>query len=142
MKAHGIVSLHTRERLTVDDACADCRTTRGHDYGHDADCGCDAPDPGLPFVHSVPERASSTFANPPRVSNTLRDGVGSVFQFAENVADEMVFDLAVTRNRLTGTGARILIPIVPAAVADEDASVLFDLPDEINPFHAIWSSAT
>ena len=67
---------------------------------------------------------------------------GSVFQFPENVAGEMVLDLAVTRNGLTGTGSRILIPVVPRAVADEDASVLFDLPDEVDPFHAIWSSAT
>jgi hypothetical protein len=31
---------------------------------------------------------------------------------------------------------------VPAAMSDEDAAVLFDLPDEVQPFHATWSSAT
>jgi hypothetical protein len=54
----------------------------------------------------------------------------------------MVLDLAVTRNGLTGAGARILMPIVPAAVANEAAAVLLNLPDEVDPFHAIWSSAT
>jgi len=53
----------------------------------------------------------------------------------------MVFDLAVTGYGLTGAGSRILIPLVPAAVANEDTSALFDLPDEIDPFHAIWRSA-
>jgi len=54
----------------------------------------------------------------------------------------MLFDLAVTRNGLTGAGSRILIPVVLRAVADEDASVLFDLAAEVDPIHAIWSSAT
>ena len=62
---------------------------------------------------------------------------GSVFQFSENVAGEMVFDFTVTRNGLTGTGSRILISVVPCAVAEEDATALFDLPDEVDPLHAI-----
>jgi hypothetical protein len=49
----------------------------------------------------------------------------------------MVFDFTVTKNGLTGTGPRILIPVVPCAVAEEDATALFDLPDEVDPFHAI-----
>lgn len=48
--------------------------------------------------------------------------VGSVFQFLENVAGEVISDLAVAGNRLTGAGSRILIPIVPAAVTDQDTS--------------------
>ena len=68
--------------------------------------------------------------------------VGSVFQFLENVAGEMLFDLSVARNRLTGTGLRVLLPVVPAAGPNEDTPVLLNLPDEVAPFHAIWSSAT
>jgi hypothetical protein len=29
------------------------------------------------------------------------------------------------------------IPVVPCAVAEEDATALFDLPDGVDPFHAI-----
>lgn len=79
---------------------------------------------------------------PARTENGVNSTVGSVFQFPENVAGEMLFHLAVSRDRLTGAGSRILIPIVPAAVAGAYASVLLNLPDEFESFHAIRSSAT
>jgi hypothetical protein len=63
--------------------------------------------------------------------------VGSVFQFPENVARKMILDLSVPRDGLTRTGSWVLVPVVPAAVPHEDASGLFDLPDEVDPFHAI-----
>ena len=60
----------------------------------------------------------------------------SVFQFAENVARKMVFDLGMAWYRLAGVGSRILVPIVSSAVPDEDASRGFDFPDEFSPLHA------
>jgi hypothetical protein len=54
----------------------------------------------------------------------------------------MLFDLAVAGDRLTSPGSRILIPIMPAAMPEEDTSILLNLPDEFEPFHAIRSSAT
>jgi len=35
--------------------------------------------------------------------------------------------------------AWILIPVVPAAVADEHAAVLLNLPNQVAAFHAIWN---
>ena len=62
--------------------------------------------------------------------------VGSVLQLPDNVPGKMVFNFSVSGNRLAGARARILIPIVTATVADENAPRLFQLTDEINPFHA------
>lgn len=67
---------------------------------------------------------------------------GSIFQFLKNVTGEMFVDLSVAGDRLTGRGSRILIPIVLASMANEDASVLLKLPDEVVAFHASSSSAT
>jgi len=53
----------------------------------------------------------------------------------------MLLDLAVARDRLRDLGGRILIPVVLAAVADEDAAKLFNFPDEVAMFHASSSSA-
>jgi len=41
----------------------------------------------------------------------------------------VLFNLAMTRDRLTGAGSWILIPIVHAAVPDENASVLLNPTD-------------
>ena len=49
----------------------------------------------------------------------------------------MIFDLAMARHRLTGTRLWILIPIVPTAVTDKNATELFDLAYQVFAFHAI-----
>jgi hypothetical protein len=77
-----------------------------------------------------------------RVENRLGWRVGSIFQLLENVMGEMLFDLAVAGNRLTCPGPRILVPVMSAAGANEKAATLLNLPNEVSPFHAIWSSAT
>ena len=59
----------------------------------------------------------------------------SVFQFPKDVAGEMVFDLGMARDRLTGMGSRILIPVVSAAVTNQNTSVIFNFIDQIVPFH-------
>ena len=66
----------------------------------------------------------------------------SVYEFPEDVLGEMVSDLTMAGHRLTGSASGVLIPIVTTAVSDEDAPVLLDLADQINPLHAICSSAT
>jgi len=88
------------------------------------------------------EAASIILNSELSTSHSLRFARGSVFELLENVPGEILVDLAVTGNRLTGACSRILIPIVPAAVADEDAAALLNLPDEVQTFHAIWRSAT
>ena len=77
-----------------------------------------------------------------RAGNRRGGLVGSVFELLEDVAGEMLLDLAVAGNGLAHAGFRVPIPVVPAARPDEDTSVLLDPADEVAPFHVIWSSAT
>lgn len=53
-----------------------------------------------------------------------------------------LFDLPMAWNGLADPGSRVLIPIVPSAVPDEDAAALLDLANEIAAFHGTCSSAT
>jgi hypothetical protein len=62
--------------------------------------------------------------------------VGSGFHFPDDMPGKMILDFPVSWNWLTGTRAGILIPIMPSAVADENATALLELADEVNPFHA------
>ena len=61
----------------------------------------------------------------------------SILQLPEDVAGEMLLDLAMSRDGLTRASPGIPEPIVPAAVADKDATGLLDLSDKVKPFHAI-----
>jgi hypothetical protein len=65
-----------------------------------------------------------------------------VLQLPQNMAGKMLLDFAMAGDRLTHAGSGILVPIVPAAMTDEDASLLLNPSDEFEPLHAIWSSAT
>ena len=83
------------------------------------------------------------FRSQPTIIIWLRSGatiarivVGLVFQFPNDVPGKMILDFPMSWNGLAGTRAGILIPIMPPAVADENATNLFKLADEINPFHA------
>ena len=62
--------------------------------------------------------------------------VGSGFQFPDDMPGKMILDFPVSRYGLAGTRSGILIPIMPPAMANENATALFKLADEINPFHA------
>ena len=53
----------------------------------------------------------------------------------------MFFYFTVTRDGLADFGAWILKPIVFAAVANEDTTLLLDLSHEVDPLHATVSSA-
>ena len=48
----------------------------------------------------------------------------------------MFLDLTMTRNRLAHFGAGVLIPIMLAAVPDEDATHLREFLNERDPLHA------
>ena len=63
-------------------------------------------------------------------------------KLTEDVLGEMVFDLTMARQRLTGASPGVLVPIVTTAVSDENASALLDLANQIDSLHAICISAT
>ena len=50
---------------------------------------------------------------------------------------EMFIDLAVAWDGLTDAGVRVPIPIMPATMSDKHAASLLNLPDQVEPFHAI-----
>ncbi len=54
---------------------------------------------------------------------------------------EVFLDLSMTRHGLRHLGRRILIPVMPAAMTDEDTAKFFNLPDEIPMLHATSSFA-
>jgi len=81
------------------------------------------PDTSKPAIYSL---ATFVPVHPNSVTERQR---WSVFEFHENVPGEVLFNLAMTRDRLTGAGSWILIPIVHAAVPDENASVLLNPTD-------------
>ena len=64
-----------------------------------------------------------------------------VAEHFQNVPREVLLDLAVSRHWLRHLGRGILIPVVPPAVADEDAAESLDFLDEIPVLHATSSSA-
>jgi len=72
----------------------------------------------------------------------LKPFFGSVFQFAKDMASEMILDFAVAGDRLTCAGPGVLVPVMSSAVADEDTAILFKPADKFLAFHAIRSSAT
>jgi hypothetical protein len=61
----------------------------------------------------------------------------STFQFPQNVASEMLFDLPVSRDRLAGAGIWILIPIMASAMPQQDAALFFQLSNQFVALHAI-----
>lgn len=62
--------------------------------------------------------------------------VVSVFELSQDVSGEVILYLAMAGDRLTCAGSGILIPIMTTAVPNKNASVLFDLTDQVNALHA------
>jgi len=58
-----------------------------------------------------------------------------VAQLLDDRAGDVFLDLAMTRNRLAHFRSRILIPIVLAAVPDEDTTHSRQLLDEFDALH-------
>lgn len=63
--------------------------------------------------------------------------VVSVFEFLEDVSGEVVLDLTMASNGLTGASSWILIPIVTTTVPDKNTPVFLHLANQVNPLHAI-----
>ena len=61
-------------------------------------------------------------------------------QHLQNVLGKAVSNLLVSGQWLRSLRGRVLIPIMPPAVAYQNASPFFDLSDEVSPFHATRSS--
>jgi hypothetical protein len=53
------------------------------------------------------------------------------------MTSKMFFDLSMSRHWLASASSRIHIPVMAAAVANENTSASFDLPDQIDALHAI-----
>ena len=58
------------------------------------------------------------------------------------MAGQILFDLAVARNRLGNACRRIPIPVVPGPMSNQNAPRLFDRPDQIHSLHATTNSRT
>lgn len=70
-----------------------------------------------------------------------RTEVLNVCKLFQNMAGQEFFDFCVAGNRLSHSGAGVLIPIVFAAVANEDAPHLLDTRNQLAPLQATSSSA-
>jgi hypothetical protein len=62
-------------------------------------------------------------------------------KFFQNVTGQMFLDFAVARHGLRYFCGGILIPIMPAAVPDKNATEFSNFFDEVTMFHASSSSA-
>lgn len=65
-----------------------------------------------------------------------------VAEHGKDVPGQMVLDLAMSRHRLGHPGPGVPVPVVAPAVPDQDASEVFDRPDQVNPLHGTSSSST
>jgi len=54
----------------------------------------------------------------------------SVFEHLEDVLGQRLFDFSMPWDRLADTCSRVLIPIVPSTVSNEDVAVLLDLTNK------------
>src|SRR5579885_909130 len=63
-------------------------------------------------------------------------------EHTDDMSGERVLDLAVAGDRLRHSGPRIPVPVVPPAMADQDASEPLDRADQLDPLHGITSSST
>jgi hypothetical protein len=66
----------------------------------------------------------------------------AIQQEADNATCKRFLDLSVPRNWLRDTCSWISIPIVFASEAYQDASTLFDRPDQVSPLHGMTNSPT
>ena len=67
-------------------------------------------------------------------THALQGLVVSVLEHLKDVLDQGLFDFSMAWDRLADTRSRVLIPIVPSTVSNEDAAVLLDLSNEVARF--------
>ena len=75
-------------------------------------------------------------------THALQGLVVSVLEHLKDVLDQGLFDFSMAWDRLADTRSRVLIPIVPSTVSNEDAAVLLDLTNEVATLHDTCSLAT
>lgn len=68
--------------------------------------------------------------------------VVSVLEHLEDVLRQRLFDFSMAWDRLADTRSRVLIPIMPSTVSNENAAVLLDLTNEVTMLHDTCSLAT
>jgi len=71
-------------------------------------------------------------ANPRQVDAFVR----SIFQFAKDVTSEVVLNFGMAGDGLAKTCPWVLVPIVPSAGADKNATHFLNLPNEFFSLHA------
>jgi len=62
--------------------------------------------------------------------------VRSIFQFAKDVTSEVVLNFGMAGDGLAKTCPWVLVPIVPSAGADKNATHFLNLPNEFFSLHA------
>jgi len=65
-----------------------------------------------------------------------------VLEHLKGVLEQRLFDFLMARDRLADTRVRVLIPIVPSTMSNENAAVLLDLTNEVAPLHDTCNLAT
>ena len=85
------------------------------------------------------KRLKALFKNPGYVANVLFYYILIAKHF-DNIFRQAISYLTVSRNRLGNFSIRVLIPIVTAAVTDEDTSHVLYFPDKLGALHPTISS--
>jgi len=75
-------------------------------------------------------------------TRALQGLVVSVLEHLEDVLGQRLFDFLMAWDRLADTRSRVLIPIMPLTVSNENAAVLLDLTNEVATLHDTCSLAT
>lgn len=68
--------------------------------------------------------------------------IGSTRKLLQDVLRQELLDLTMARHWLRNSRSQIAIPIMISAVADKDASCVFQGADQVDPLHPTDSSAT
>lgn len=58
-------------------------------------------------------------------------------ELSEDMFGEVIVDIPVARDRLACACVGVLIPVVPAAMPDENTSAFLNLADQVDSLHAI-----
>ena len=98
-------------------------------------------DPPSPVCHLRTNLSSSRNLTLAGCRRLGRGGRGRDGEFAENATGEVLVDLVMPGDGLADFGLGLLVPVVFAAVPEEDGAGLIDFLDEFAPLQAAASSA-
>ena len=88
------------------------------------------------------KEAGGYIADNPALDTCSQGLVVSVLEHLEDVLGQRLFDFSMAWDRLADTRSRVLIPIMPFTVSNENAAVLLDLTNEVATLHDSCSLAT